>query len=166
MWAHITERAAASGVERRPAEVACDTRRPANRRGRARWPASSSSSAAASTVCAPHRRRRHGGRQHPPWLLHRRVRRVTGAGILWPAELSALVGHADAVEAARRGEANVELGLAVDSREYGIGAQVAKFVGLKGYGLAVVGRVPASPHLRRASPLRPSLPSSSPTCPG
>ncbi|KAL6841318.1 hypothetical protein ACP4OV_028836 [Aristida adscensionis] len=55
-------------------------------------------------------------------------------------------------------EANVELGLAVDSREYGIGAQIlrdigvrtmrlmtnnpAKFVGLKGYGLAVVGRVP------------------------
>lgn len=85
-------------------------------------------------------------------------------------------------------EANVELGLAIDSREYGIGAQVgnaafefifmrgafsddsdglmcscwgiqilrdigvrtmrlmtnnpAKFVGLKGYGLAVVGRVP------------------------
>ncbi|WVZ98860.1 hypothetical protein U9M48_044237 [Paspalum notatum var. saurae] len=55
-------------------------------------------------------------------------------------------------------EANVELGLAVDAREYGIGAQIlrdigvrtmrlmtnnpAKFVGLKGYGLAVVGRVP------------------------
>ncbi|EAY98322.1 hypothetical protein OsI_20232 [Oryza sativa Indica Group] len=55
-------------------------------------------------------------------------------------------------------QANVELGLAVDSREYGIGAQIlrdmgvrtmrlmtnnpAKFVGLKGYGLAVVGRVP------------------------
>ncbi|OEL31051.1 putative monofunctional riboflavin biosynthesis protein RIBA 3, chloroplastic [Dichanthelium oligosanthes] len=55
-------------------------------------------------------------------------------------------------------EANVELGLAVDSREYGIGAQIlrdigvrtmrlmtnnpAKFIGLKGYGLAVVGRVP------------------------
>ncbi|XP_062179922.1 probable monofunctional riboflavin biosynthesis protein RIBA 3, chloroplastic isoform X1 [Phragmites australis] len=55
-------------------------------------------------------------------------------------------------------EANVELGLSVDSREYGIGAQIlrdigvrtmrlmtnnpAKFVGLKGYGLAVVGRVP------------------------
>ncbi|XP_044978316.1 probable monofunctional riboflavin biosynthesis protein RIBA 3, chloroplastic isoform X1 [Hordeum vulgare subsp. vulgare] len=55
-------------------------------------------------------------------------------------------------------EANVELGLAIDSREYGIGAQIlrdigvrtmrlmtnnpAKFVGLKGYGLAVVGRVP------------------------
>uniref|UniRef100_A0A0A9GNL0 GTP cyclohydrolase II n=1 Tax=Arundo donax TaxID=35708 RepID=A0A0A9GNL0_ARUDO len=54
-------------------------------------------------------------------------------------------------------EANVELGLAVDSREYGIGAQIlrdmgvrtmrlmtnnpAKFIGLKGYGLAVVGRV-------------------------
>ncbi|XP_020397736.1 riboflavin biosynthesis protein ribAB isoform X2 [Zea mays] len=55
-------------------------------------------------------------------------------------------------------EANVELGLAVDAREYGIGAQIlrdigvrtmrlmtnnpAKFIGLKGYGLAVVGRVP------------------------
>ncbi|XP_047095244.1 probable monofunctional riboflavin biosynthesis protein RIBA 3, chloroplastic isoform X1 [Lolium rigidum] len=55
-------------------------------------------------------------------------------------------------------EANVELGLAIDSREYGIGAQIlrdigvrtmrlmtnnpAKFVGLKGYGLAVVSRVP------------------------
>ncbi|RWV83779.1 hypothetical protein GW17_00054573, partial [Ensete ventricosum] len=66
-------------------------------------------------------------------------------------------------------EANLELGLAVDAREYGIGAQVkllffavfcqilrdigvrtmrlmtnnpAKFMGLKGYGLAVVGRVP------------------------
>ncbi|KAJ4819713.1 Riboflavin biosynthesis protein RibBA [Rhynchospora pubera] len=55
-------------------------------------------------------------------------------------------------------EANIELGLAVDSREYGIGAQIlrdigvrtmrlmtnnpAKFIGLKGYGLAVVGRVP------------------------
>uniref|UniRef100_A0A0D9WHC4 GTP cyclohydrolase II n=1 Tax=Leersia perrieri TaxID=77586 RepID=A0A0D9WHC4_9ORYZ len=55
-------------------------------------------------------------------------------------------------------QANVELGLAVDSREYGIGAQIlrdigvrtmrlmtnnpAKFIGLKGYGLAVVGRVP------------------------
>ncbi|CAN1174085.1 Monofunctional riboflavin biosynthesis protein RIBA 3, chloroplastic [Linum perenne] len=55
-------------------------------------------------------------------------------------------------------DANIELGLAVDSREYGIGAQIlrdigvrtmrlmtnnpAKFVGLKGYGLAVVGRVP------------------------
>lgn len=55
-------------------------------------------------------------------------------------------------------EANIELGLAVDAREYGIGAQIlrdigvrtmrlmtnnpAKFVGLKGYGLAVVGRVP------------------------
>uniref|UniRef100_A0A6V7QXH1 GTP cyclohydrolase II n=1 Tax=Ananas comosus var. bracteatus TaxID=296719 RepID=A0A6V7QXH1_ANACO len=55
-------------------------------------------------------------------------------------------------------EANIELGLAVDDREYGIGAQIlrdigvrtmrlmtnnpAKFIGLKGYGLAVVGRVP------------------------
>lgn len=55
-------------------------------------------------------------------------------------------------------EANVELGLPVDSREYGIGAQIlrdvgvqtmklmtnnpAKYMGLKGYGLAVTGRVP------------------------
>ncbi|ONI00377.1 hypothetical protein PRUPE_6G085600 [Prunus persica] len=55
-------------------------------------------------------------------------------------------------------QANIELGLSVDSREYGIGAQIlrdigvrtmrlmtnnpAKFTGLKGYGLAVVGRVP------------------------
>jgi 3,4-dihydroxy 2-butanone 4-phosphate synthase/GTP cyclohydrolase II len=55
-------------------------------------------------------------------------------------------------------QANVELGLSIDSREYGIGAQMlrdigvrtmrlmtnnpAKFTGLKGYGLAVVGRVP------------------------
>ncbi|KAI9196409.1 hypothetical protein LWI28_023707 [Acer negundo] len=55
-------------------------------------------------------------------------------------------------------QANIELGLAVDAREYGIGAQIlrdvgvqtmrlmtnnpAKFTGLKGYGLAVVGRVP------------------------
>jgi len=55
-------------------------------------------------------------------------------------------------------EANLELGLSIDSREYGIGAQIlrdigvqtmrlmtnnpAKFIGLKGYGLAVVGRVP------------------------
>ncbi|XP_073009083.1 probable monofunctional riboflavin biosynthesis protein RIBA 3, chloroplastic isoform X1 [Typha latifolia] len=55
-------------------------------------------------------------------------------------------------------EANLELGLSVDAREYGIGAQIlrdigvrtmrlmtnnpAKFIGLKGYGLAVVGRVP------------------------
>ncbi|KAF5448461.1 hypothetical protein F2P56_028996 [Juglans regia] len=55
-------------------------------------------------------------------------------------------------------EANEELGLPVDSREYGIGAQMlrdlgvrtmklmtnnpAKYVGLKGYGLAIVGRVP------------------------
>ncbi|KAI4963373.1 hypothetical protein ZWY2020_014949, partial [Hordeum vulgare] len=58
-------------------------------------------------------------------------------------------------------EANVELGLAIDSREYGIGAQIlrdigvrtmrlmtnnpAKFVGLKGYRLAVVGRSVISP---------------------
>ncbi|KAJ8769639.1 hypothetical protein K2173_005242 [Erythroxylum novogranatense] len=55
-------------------------------------------------------------------------------------------------------EANEELGLPVDSREYGIGAQIlqdlgvrtmklmtnnpAKYVGLKGYGLAISGRVP------------------------
>ncbi|XVF67250.1 hypothetical protein PTKIN_Ptkin10aG0105500 [Pterospermum kingtungense] len=55
-------------------------------------------------------------------------------------------------------EANVELGLPVDSREYGIGAQIlrdlgvrtmklmtnnpAKYSGLKGYGLAIAGRVP------------------------
>ncbi|KAI9081932.1 hypothetical protein K1719_036194 [Acacia pycnantha] len=55
-------------------------------------------------------------------------------------------------------QANLDLGLAVDAREYGIGAQIlrdlgvrtmklmtnnpAKFVGLRGYGLAVIGRVP------------------------
>ncbi|KAL6531698.1 Bifunctional riboflavin biosynthesis protein RIBA 1, chloroplastic [Orobanche minor] len=55
-------------------------------------------------------------------------------------------------------EANEELGLPVDSREYGIGAQIlrdlgvrtmklmtnnpSKYIGLKGYGLAVAGRVP------------------------
>ncbi|KAL8242432.1 hypothetical protein R6Q59_012734 [Mikania micrantha] len=55
-------------------------------------------------------------------------------------------------------EANEELGLPVDSREYGIGAQIlrdlgvrtmklmtnnpAKYSGLKGYGLEVAGRVP------------------------
>ncbi|XP_019426068.1 PREDICTED: bifunctional riboflavin biosynthesis protein RIBA 1, chloroplastic-like isoform X2 [Lupinus angustifolius] len=55
-------------------------------------------------------------------------------------------------------EANEELGLPVDSREYGIGAQIlrdlgvrsmklmtnnpAKYVGLKGYGLTVSGRIP------------------------
>nr|XP_043623317.1 bifunctional riboflavin biosynthesis protein RIBA 1, chloroplastic [Erigeron canadensis] len=55
-------------------------------------------------------------------------------------------------------EANEELGLPVDSREYGIGAQIlrdlgvrrmklmtnnpAKYIGLKGYGLEVAGRVP------------------------
>ncbi|XP_002534102.2 bifunctional riboflavin biosynthesis protein RIBA 1, chloroplastic [Ricinus communis] len=55
-------------------------------------------------------------------------------------------------------EANEELGLPVDSREYGLGAQIlrdlgvhtmrlmtnnpAKYVGLKGYGLAIAGRVP------------------------
>lgn len=55
-------------------------------------------------------------------------------------------------------EANEELGLPVDSREYGIGAQIlrdlgvrtmklmtnnpSKYIGLKGYGLAIAGRVP------------------------
>ncbi|XP_077251200.1 bifunctional riboflavin biosynthesis protein RIBA 1, chloroplastic-like [Tasmannia lanceolata] len=55
-------------------------------------------------------------------------------------------------------EANEELGLPVDSREYGIGAQIlrdvgvrtmklmtnnpSKYIGLKGYGLSIVGRVP------------------------
>lgn len=55
-------------------------------------------------------------------------------------------------------EANEELGLPVDSREYGVGAQIlrdlgvrtmrlmtnnpAKYSGLKGYGLAISGRVP------------------------
>lgn len=55
-------------------------------------------------------------------------------------------------------EANVELGLPIDSREYGIGAQIlrdigvqtmklmtnnpTKYMGLKGYGLAVTGRIP------------------------
>ncbi|KAJ1434917.1 Riboflavin biosynthesis protein RibBA [Sesbania bispinosa] len=55
-------------------------------------------------------------------------------------------------------EANEELGLPVDSREYGIGAQIlrdlgvrsmklmtnnpSKYVGLKGYGLTVSGRIP------------------------
>ncbi|KAK7400343.1 hypothetical protein VNO78_11549 [Psophocarpus tetragonolobus] len=55
-------------------------------------------------------------------------------------------------------EANEELGLPVDSREYGIGAQIlrdlgvrsmklmtnnpAKYVGLKGYGLTISGRIP------------------------
>ncbi|KAI3989691.1 hypothetical protein MKX01_009183 [Papaver californicum] len=55
-------------------------------------------------------------------------------------------------------EANEDLGLPADSREYGIGAQIlvelgvksvklmtnnpTKFVGLKGYGLAMAGRVP------------------------
>ncbi|MCD7449646.1 Bifunctional riboflavin biosynthesis protein RIBA 1, chloroplastic [Datura stramonium] len=55
-------------------------------------------------------------------------------------------------------EANEELGLPIDSREYGVGAQIlrdlgvrtmklmtnnpAKYSGLKGYGLAIAGRVP------------------------
>lgn len=55
-------------------------------------------------------------------------------------------------------EANVELGLPVDSREYGIGAQIlrdigvrtmklmtnnpTKYLGLKGYGLVLTGRIP------------------------
>ncbi|CAN0858394.1 Bifunctional riboflavin biosynthesis protein RIBA 1, chloroplastic [Linum grandiflorum] len=55
-------------------------------------------------------------------------------------------------------EANEELGLPVDSREYGLGAQIlrdlgvrtmklmtnnpSKYIGLKGYGLSVAGRVP------------------------
>ncbi|OEL23224.1 putative bifunctional riboflavin biosynthesis protein RIBA 2, chloroplastic [Dichanthelium oligosanthes] len=55
-------------------------------------------------------------------------------------------------------EANEELGLPIDSREYGIGAQIlrdlgvrsmklmtnnpAKYSGLKGYGLSIAGRVP------------------------
>ncbi|KAI5400574.1 Bifunctional riboflavin biosynthesis protein RIBA 1 [Lathyrus oleraceus] len=55
-------------------------------------------------------------------------------------------------------EANEELGLPVDSREYGIGAQIlrdlgvqsmklmtnnpSKYIGLKGYGLTVSGRIP------------------------
>uniref|UniRef100_A0A2N9HX81 GTP cyclohydrolase II domain-containing protein n=1 Tax=Fagus sylvatica TaxID=28930 RepID=A0A2N9HX81_FAGSY len=56
-------------------------------------------------------------------------------------------------------EANEELGLPVDSREYGLGAQILrdlgvrtmrlmtnnpakKYIGLKGYGLAIAGRVP------------------------
>ncbi len=58
-------------------------------------------------------------------------------------------------------DANVELGLPVDSREYGIGAQIlvelgvtkmrlmtnnpAKYGGLEGYGLDIVERVPLEP---------------------
>jgi 3,4-dihydroxy 2-butanone 4-phosphate synthase/GTP cyclohydrolase II len=59
-------------------------------------------------------------------------------------------------------EANVELGLPVDSREYGIGSQIlvdlgittmrlmtnnpAKYGGLEGFGLKIVERVPLPPH--------------------
>ncbi|XAR53033.1 GTP cyclohydrolase II [Bertholletia excelsa] len=62
-------------------------------------------------------------------------------------------------------EANEELGLPVDSREYGIGAQIlkdlgvrtmklmtnnpAKYVGLKGYGLAISERVPLLTRITR-----------------
>ena len=68
-------------------------------------------------------------------------------------------------------DANLELGLPVDSREYGIGAQIlvdlgittmrlltnnpAKYGGLEGFGLEVTGRVPGGD---RAQPREPGLP--------
>lgn len=69
-------------------------------------------------------------------------------------------------------DANIELGLPVDSREYGIGAQIlvdlgvssmrlmtnnpAKYGGLDGYDLTIVGRVPITPtvHAENASYLK------------
>ena len=62
-------------------------------------------------------------------------------------------------------DANVELGLPVDDREYGIGAQMlvdlgvsqlrlitnnpAKFTGLKGYGIEILERIPLPPRVTR-----------------
>jgi 3,4-dihydroxy 2-butanone 4-phosphate synthase / GTP cyclohydrolase II len=59
-------------------------------------------------------------------------------------------------------DANLQLGLPVDTREYGIGAQIlidlgvqrmklltnnpAKYYGLEGYGLEITERVPLPPH--------------------